>query len=220
VLNIRGDHDDDRWANGEFHYSASLTYGDIAISGGDLYQDFDRLNSKTEGAFAKLELYLARLQHISGPLSAFVSVSSQTASKNLDTSQKFYIGGPHTVAGYPSGELSGDDAALLYADLRYDFFDLPWGGNMQLALFYSHGAAKLHHDPWSGWKGSSTHLENEITLRSIGISAHQTWSDQFVLHLLAGRQLGDNIGSDPVTGEDSDHSTKDYRLWVQGIYYF
>jgi hypothetical protein len=37
---------------------------------------------------------------------------------------------------------------------------------------------------------------------------------------MLGWQVGDNDGANPITDEDSDNSDKNYRGWIQGIYYF
>jgi len=37
---------------------------------------------------------------------------------------------------------------------------------------------------------------------------------------MLGWQIGENDSRDPVTGNDIDQSDKDYRGWLQGIYYF
>jgi len=219
-LSLSGEHDDDYWASGVSFFDVSLTAGEADIKGNAEYRGFDRQFSKTDGSFAKLKIYLSRLQHIQGQLSGFVSLESQVSTQNLDSSQKFFLGGPYSVAGYPVGELSGDDAALMYVDLRYDLFDLPWKGETQVAVFYAYGWSKLFQDTWDNWQAGNPDLDNEITLQSAGLSVHQSWQDRFVLRAIAGRQIGDNIGDDPVTGKDSDNSDSDSRFWFQGIYYF
>ena len=180
LLSLSGDHDDDYWASGVTYYDLALTAGDVDIKGNSQYKSFDRQYSKTSGNFSKLNLYLARLQHIEGALSAFISFDGQFSSQNLDSSQKYFIGGPYSVAGYPIGELSGDDAALAYMDLRYDLFDLVWGGDTQIGLFYSYGWAKLFQETWDNWQAGNQKLNNEITLQTVGVSVHQSWLDKYV----------------------------------------
>lgn len=219
-IRLQGDHDDDMWASGISYYSVSITLGNVSIESNDLYQAFDEQFSKTKGEYAKFEFSVARLQHITGGLSGYLNLNGQFANSNLDTSQKFYIGGPYNVAGYPIGEASGDDGALIYGDLRYDIFNVLWQGNLQLAAFYSEGWTKIYHDPWVGWQGTNDQIENKIILKSFGFSAHQTWQDQLLIRLIVGKQVGKNLGSDPVTSEDSDFSDNEYRVWAQGVYYF
>ncbi len=217
---VYGDHDDDYWANGVSYYRLSVTLGDVGINGDEAYSDFDEQNSRTAGSFSRFNFALNRLQHIRGNLSSLLSLSGQLASQNLDSSQKFFIGGPFSVAGYPTGEVSGDEGALLHADLRYDFYDMPWRGNLQASVFYAVGWATLFKDTWSGWNAPNPELDNHVRLQSVGFGLTQTWDQTFVLRGLLGYQVGSNETADPVSGEATDGSSKNYRAWFQGIYYF
>ena len=219
-FSLHGDHDDDHWADGVTYYRLAVALGDVGINGNDAFKAFDDQNSETEGGFGRFNYELARLQHIQGNLSTFLSLSGQFASQNLDSSQKFFIGGPFSVAGYPTGEISGDEGTLLHADLRYDFYNLPWRGNLQASVFYAAGWAKLFKDTWSGWNDPNPELDNDIMLQSAGFGFTQTWDETFVLRGLLGYQVGSNETEDPDSGEATDGSSKNYRAWVQGIYYF
>jgi len=220
IFSVIGDHDDDFMADGVTYYSLAVTLGDVGINGNQAFQDFDSANVMTEGGFAKLNFGLSRLQHIGGNWSTFLSLNGQYSSQNLDSSQKFFIGGPFSVAGYPVGEASGDHGAVFQADLRYDFYDVPWRGNLQASAFYSYGTVKLFHETWPNWQGGNTNLKNHIDLQSVGLAVTQTWSYNFMLRGLLGWQVGSNAAANPITGEASDGSDDDYRVWLQGVYYF
>jgi len=220
VFGLHGDHDDDFLANGVTYFDSSLTVGYLDLDGNDAYEDFDDMTAETAGSFARLNVSLSRLQHLYGNLSSNISVSGQIANKNLDTSQKFYLGGPYSVGGYPTGQAGGDHGALLNADLRYDFYDLPWKGNLQLSAFYAYGWTKLHKDPWDGWEGNNDFIKNDIVLQSVGLTLTQTWSDTMVVRAMLGRQIGNNDTKWPDTGEARDRSDSDYRFWINTIFYF
>ncbi len=220
ILRISGDHDDDMFAAGTTYYSIDLTLGNLDIEGNQAYIDFDNQNTKTEGGFSKVYMALSRLQHLGGKLSTFISLSGQLASKNLDSSQKFYLGGPFSVPGYPTGQVSGDDGALLHLDLRRDFYTQPWGGIFQASIFYAYGWARLFKDPWPGWEGANPIITSDVTLQSIGVGFNQNWLQGIVLRGMLGWQVGEDNTSDPVTGNAIDQSDEDYRGWLQGIYYF
>jgi hemolysin activation/secretion protein len=219
-LILHGDHDDDRWADGVSYFRLAVTLGDLAINGNDAFKNFDDQSGKTEGSFTRFNLEFNRLQHLQGNLSSLLSLSGQLASQNLDSSQKFFIGGPFSVAGYPTGEAGGDEGALLHADLRYDFYDMPWRGNLQASVFYAVGWATLFKNTWSGWNATNPDLDNHIQLQSVGFGLTQTWDETFVLRGLLGYQVGSNETKDPTSGEAIDGSSENYRAWVQGIYYF
>lgn len=217
---LMGDLDHDRLANGITFYSASLTSGSLDITGGQAFVDFDRAKSGADGSFTRLNAEASRLQHLSGPWSVYGAIAGQWATGNMDTSQKFYIGGPFRVAGYPTGEASGDQGANFHADLRYDFEKTLLGGYLQLSFFYAAGWAQLHKNPWEGWEGSNPIIKNDITLQSWGVGMTQSWGSSLSLRAYLGRQLGSNESRDPMTGLDSDQTDSSYRGWAQVIYYF
>lgn len=217
---IDGDHDPDAWANGITYFGAGITAGSVDVRGGDTFKAFDQQSLGTNGEFVRINAELSRLQHIVGDWSTYLGVAGQWASGNLDSSQKFYIGGPFSIPGYPTGEASGDHGAHLHVDLRHDFLNMPWGGDFQASLFYATGWVRLFDETWEGWEGDNPIIDNDITLSSWGLSLSQTWASGLIVRASLGRQLGSNEGRDPVTGDDSDGSDSDFRAWVQTIYYF
>lgn len=220
TASLYGDHDDDRWASGVTYFSLGITGGSVDVDGGDAFAEFDEENVGTDGNFVRLNMDVSRLQHLTGNWSTFGRVAGQWASTNLDTSQKFYLGGPFSMPGYPVGEMSGDHGANIQADVRYDVLGIPWGGDLQLSVFYAAGWARLFEDPWDGWQGANPIISNNLTLYSWGVAASQTWPSGVVLRTSFGRQIGDNDGRNPITGDATDQSDDDYRAWFQVIYYF
>lgn len=220
TVSVFGDHDDDVLANGVTYFDVSATGGDVDIDGGDAFAAFDEENVGSDGAFLKFNADVSRLQHLYGNWSASGRLAGQWASGNLDVSQKFFLGGPFSVPGYPVGEMSGDYGANAQADVRYDVYGVPWGGDLQLSVYGSAGWASLYADKWDGWQGQNPIISNNLTLYSWGVAATQTWPSGIVVRGSVGRQLGDNDGRNPVTGKDTDQSDDDYRAWFQVIYYF
>ena len=220
TASLNGDMDHDRWANGITYYDVSLTAGDVDIRGGDSFIEFDDTFVETAGGFARVNFQVSRLQHLTGAWSTHAALTGQWASGNLDPSQKFFVGGPFTVPGYPTGEASGDHGANLHLDVRYDFANAPWGGALQGTVFYSAGWVQLFDEPWNGWEGDNPLIENSYTLQSYGLSVSQTWSSGMIVRASVGRQVGSNPGRNPVSGDFADRSSSSYRAWLQAIYYF
>jgi hemolysin activation/secretion protein len=219
-FSLAGDHDDDRWPRGETFYSTTVTAGSVNIQGGDIFKEFDRQNIGADGSFVKINLDVARLQHLTGSWSTYVGLAGQWANKNLDSSQTFYLGGPFSIPGYPTGQVAGDIGANLHLDLRYDFVSVPWGGDFQTSLFYTNGWVQLYKDTWDGWEGTNPIIKNNMTLSSWGVSLSQSWKSGLVVRGSVSNQIGDNNSENPNTSEDVDGSDDDYRAWFQAIYYF
>ena len=220
TASLFGDHDDDYWANGVTYFDVSVTGGNVDIGGGDEFEDFDDRNVGTDGSFFKLNFDVSRLQHLVGNWSASGRLAGQAATTNLDSSQKFFIGGPFSVPGYPVGEMSGDFGVNLQADVRYDIRSIPWGGDLQVSTFATAGWIRLYQDTWDGWQGENRIISNNMELYSWGLAATQTWPSGVVLRSSIGRQIGNNDARNPLNGKDTDQSGDDYRAWFQVIYYF
>ena len=224
ILKISGNRSDDYLLNGITYFSATVTAGNLSLDNKEQREN-DALTSKTAGNFTKVNVELSRLQNLVGDLSTKISVEGQWASKNLDSSEKYFLGGPYSVSGYPVGQVAGDNAAVFYADLRYDLYKMPWGGDLQLKGFYSYGWTEIFKDP-SAWQalypnGEQYAKDNEVTLQTVGLGLSQTWSDTAVIRITVGKQVGDNVLRKYfVDGKDFDKSDDDYRAWIEAIYYF
>jgi hemolysin activation/secretion protein len=222
VLSLSGNRSDAFLDNGITYFSLSLTVGNVDLKDRS-YKEIDALTTETAGSYTKINYSLSRLQNIVWDLSGKLSIDGQWANKNLDTSEKFFLGGPYSMAGYPVGQVGGDDAAVLYADLRYDFYKMPWGGDFQLKAFYSYGWVKVMKEPekYTAYYGIDSRY-NEMTLQTVGLGVSQTWSDNIVIRAMVGRQIGTNEYREmPVNNHmDYDQSDSDYRAWLEAIYYW
>lgn len=222
VLTISGNHSDDFLENGITYFDVSLTTGHLKLDN-KVNKANDALTSKTAGNFTKLNFEIARLQNIAGDFSSKVSFAGQWASKNLDTSEKYFLGGPYGISGYPVGTVGGDNAAVFYADLRYDFYDMSWGGDFQLSTFYTYAWTEIfkNSDAWKAlYPGDQYGSDNQVRLQTVGIAMSQTWSDTTVIRIIGGKQVGKNVLRKYYDGDDYDESDSDYRLWAEAIYYF
>lgn len=125
-----------------------LSYGSAVWTSGNLKLDrtlsaTDATTAKTEGKFNKLSLDVARIQAVANELSVYGHLSSQWADKNLDSSERFGLGGPTGVRAYPVGEGNGDEGWLVQLELRYAM------GAFSPYLFHDSGWVKVNAKPWS-----------------------------------------------------------------------
>jgi hemolysin activation/secretion protein len=116
----------------------AMTYGVLAAN--NWQTDFiDQLGADTAGHYVKLALSVSRLQQFTRSDALYFGFSGQTASKNLDTSEQFYLGGPDSVRGYDVGVLSGSRGYLATVEYRHDaaFQNIP--GIWQFSVFVDTG---------------------------------------------------------------------------------
>lgn len=202
-LSTRGRLHDELLGGGTTAASLSATLGVTDLTGFEPHARRDAEGARTAGAFARVRASLARLQSLGGPWSLFGALMAQGASKNLDGSQQFSIGGLAPERGFAVGETFGDEGFRLNADLRYAVPQPVLGGRLQLALFYDQGALRLRKRP----QGEGT---NAVVHRSLGVSLRQDWGARGFVHVSAGRQLGSTL-----VAAQAPEGERPYRFWLR-----
>ena len=223
VFTLSGNKSDTFLLNGITYFSASLTTGSLKLNNTKQNHN-DALFFQTAGHYTKANFSLSRFQNLIGDLSSKLSIEGQWASKNLDSSEKFFLGGPYSVSGYPVGEIAGDNVALFYADLRYNFYNMPWSGDFEVKTFYTYGWAEVYKNKATWDLINPSTNDNQLRLQTIGLGLSQTWSDTAVIRLSVGRQIGSNKhvkrSYNIPAGFDYDKSDSNYRAWVEAIFYW
>lgn len=141
-----------------------LNVGSVMVSGGDINRNSaGQYNSYygVAGSFAKMLYNFNRLQAVTDSLSAYVAVSGQLTSKNMDSSQQLYLGGPTSVRAYGSGQGPASQGNLSTFELRQS---LPY--STQLAAFYDLGNVQT-------WKFNNSLINtanNTYALQGYGLS--------------------------------------------------
>lgn len=209
---ISGDLYDTFMGGGYTIWNAGVTAGtfreglaDIAVTG-------------AEGSYARFNLGLSRLQRLAERVSINLSWSAQLALDNLDSSEKFNLGGPNGVRAYAVGEGSGDSGHLFNIDLRYEL-PLPTAfGALQLSGFYDAGQVTLHHDAWPNSVVTATN-KNSYWLQGGGIGLNYSYSGTFNLRSSWARVIVDNPGRS-IDGKDADGRSDADRFWLQAMFLF
>ena len=200
--------------------AAVLTAGRADLGGNAVDRIVDSLTARTDGSFQKVVLRANRLQNLGGTPGAewtlFAGATGQLASGNLDSSEKFILGGPSGVRAYPVGEAAGDQGLLGTVELRRNI-DIGGDRKLQGLAFVDAGRVRLHK---SAWPGSLTNADgtNEYSLAGAGVGAN-LWIGRWTLRAAVARTLGDNPGRS-LAGLDADGRSSKWRGWVQAAYAF
>lgn len=126
---------------------------------------------ETAGGFSKALFSGFVQQSLGGKLGAYSQITLQAADKNLDSSEKFSVGGPSSMPGYASGEASGDSGAQFKVGLRWLAFD-----NASLSAYYDYAKLKILQNPLASATSS-----NERVLSNIGVGADWSMGKGLVL---------------------------------------
>jgi len=191
-----GDHFDQWVLNG------AQNNGSLILTAGDNRKD---TTDGSRGNFTKTNWNFSRNQFLASNYTFNLKASGQFASKNLDSSQKFYIGGASGVRAYPTSEGSGSSGYLLNLELKRD---LPM--NFALSGFYDIGHVKQYEDNPVASSGP-----NNLTYKGLG--AQLSWQGPYNSSFsgVVARRIGDN--PNPTTsGKDQDGTKLTNVIWVNG----
>ena len=123
------------------------------------------------------------------------------ARDNLDSAEKFFLGGESGVRAYPASEAGGADGHLLNLELR---LQMPEG--FRVTAFYDHGRVRVNHD------NAAAVNPNIVALKGRGLAL--AWRSDFGLELKAtwAQRIGENPNP-TATGNDQDGSKIHNRFW-------
>ena len=111
----------DNFGGGGFNNaSLTLTHGTVNMDGsGNFITNPDSFPEGKLGFYRKIRYALSRQQTLTDQLAFYLAVSGQSALTDLDSSEKFYLGGSSGVRAYPGSEGGGVKGHMANAELRW-----------------------------------------------------------------------------------------------------
>jgi hemolysin activation/secretion protein len=177
----------------------------------------DAESANTQGAYNRLKWNLSRNQYLTETLVLSLDASGQMADKNLDSSEKFYLGGVGGVRAYPTSEGGGSEGYLFKVELRKF---LPY--NFNASIFMDDGRVKQYYQTIGGDGDSMLDegVPNAYHLRGYG--ATLAWNGPYKSSLKAifARRMGSNpnplVDSTTEAVTDQDGSLVRDVFWLSG----
>ena len=145
--------------------------------------------AQTNGRYSRIAYSASRLQRISDSTLIQLQLSGQQASKNLDSSEKFALGGANAIRAYPQGEASGDEGLRATLELRQAL-----SANLQGIAFYDWGNIKVNKTPFGAAAAS-----NNRSLGGAGVGLNASFDKVQLKAALAWRTRGGLPTSVPAT---------------------
>jgi len=122
----------------------------------------------------------------------------QGSNKNLDSSERYALGGVYGVRSYPTGEGVVDEALALNVEAKYQVAH--W---LVASAFYNLGEGKRSQDPY-------TSGDNDVDLAGYGIG----------LKLSRGSLFTELIAAQRITDEPLSAPDKSPRVWIRAGWSF
>jgi hemolysin activation/secretion protein len=204
---LYGNRFDDFAEGGGTTASLTLTQGHLLL---DAYATHasDAATVQTAGDYRKLRYALSRQQVLTYDLALAVSWSGQWSDQNLDSSEKFGLGGSAGVRAYPGGEGSGSIGQLLSTELRWR-----WNDAVALSAFYDSGHVTINSR--NDYVGASA--LNAYSLSGGGLALSWQWDKRASTKLTWARRSGSNPNP-AANGNDQDGSLVQDRLWASASF--
>lgn len=162
----------------------------------------DAATGRTQGRYAKWGVTYSRLQPVAQGTSVVLRAAGQFASENLDSYEKFALGGPDSVRAYPSGEMASDKAVLYSVELRQRL-PVSWAPTLEGVLLYDWARGELNASPWQAG------TDNRVTLQGAGVGLNLALGERITLRsTLAWR------GNRPMTAAPDKHCNFSFSLSV------
>lgn len=200
-------------ASGASFFNASVTHGRLDLSRNAAHMNADQASSRSHGPYTKAQLGIGHLEQVSERLTISGALSGQVAADNLDSSEKFILGGPTGIRAYPTGEASGDSGWMVNLELRYELSPLPGTRGLRLLGFVDAGGVRLHRNPWTGAVTNMSNA-NRYELAGAGIGVDISLPAGITARASLAAPIGNNPGRN-IAGNDSNGARESYRFWLQ-----
>jgi len=202
-------------SDGILTYSFSGVAGNLSINNPS-QRESDDATIKSQGQFGKISLYTLLVKPL--PMkqtNLLLSFNGQLASKNLNTAEQIYLGGPYGVRAYPVSQSGGSQGAVISAQVNYVFEN-----KIELGAFLDAGLIQQYKHKFEEWKGL-TNADNFYALYATGLDAKYRYKNKAEITSTLAYRLNDN----PLytaTGEQLNIDSHDrrFQIWLKGSLYF
>lgn len=184
--------------------SIGLSSGAINLTGSPNEETLAK-DANPAGKFTKVRFNLSQEQTLTQDISVFAAVSGQWASKNLDSSEKFTLGGSSGIRAYGSGEAAGATGQMANVELRWRVIPA-----VTIAGFYDVGSVQINVR--NDYRGAPE--LNRYYLRGGGLSANWIAAEGLSFRASWARRTGLNPNANVETGKDQDGSLVINRVWL------
>jgi hemolysin activation/secretion protein len=212
TIGISGNHYDSLVGGGISSGSLAAVFGNLDI----LPTSVPGYGVYTPSSFTKFTFAGNRTQQLSedGATTAYVAVSGQFSSVNLNSAEQIYMGGPYAVRAYPVAQSGGSQGGIGTVELRHQFPE-----RITASMFYDVGLVQQYKNTYQNWQGL-TNANNTYSLQGAGLGLKWDWEGWNL-----GAMVAWQIGKNPLyssTGQQvaTDGTTTNPRGWFTGSYQF
>jgi hemolysin activation/secretion protein len=212
-VSVTGNHYDQWLGGGVLSGSLQVTQGQLQLSANNP----NNYGLYTPRDYLKTTFNLSRNQQvISEKYNLLIAMNGQLASVDLDSAEKFYLGGPYGVRAYPASQGGGSQGAVLSLELQRQ---LPY--QLQASVFFDAGYIDQYKSlaTYTQMLGN-TNAKNNYALYGAGLGLKYIDKKAVI-----SSSVSFPVGSNPLHNSNGlavnadGFSSKAY-FWVQGQFFF
>ena len=194
----------------QLRYQLAVTGGDLEIDGPAEFIDINEATVDTAGNYGKLWGQAEALLPISDGSAVSFRLSGQMATRNLDSSEKFLLGGYNGVRAYPEGEAAGDEALLARLEWIRPLNASFVSGKAALRAFVDGGTVWIVDDTRDG--AADPGITNHYSLGGAGLGLDWSLPRGLSISAFVATKIGNNPGRS-AAGNDADGKSSSTRGW-------
>lgn len=203
----------DGWGGGGVNALAlNMTKGHVVA--GSETPDY---GSNKPTTFTKITANLSRNQQIVPDKTVLsIAISGQMSSAELDSAERFYLGGPSGVRAYPSSQGGGSQGAMINIEIQQQLED-----KFVATAFFDAGFVEQYRDYalYLANKGN-TNANNSYSLRGAGLGLKRAENDWMFSATIAWK-LGHNpLYNASGVAVNNDGRSKGAYIWAQAQWMF
>ena len=208
-----------------FIFDGILTYSLSGVAGNLMMDnvaqkdgDRDTYGERTLGSYKKISFYTMLNKPL--PLkqtNLLLTFNGQLSSKNLNSAEQLYLGGPYGVRAYPTSQGGGSQGGVLAAEINHTF-----DNNVELGAFLDAGLIQQYKSLYGieDWK-QGRNAGNFYALYATGLEAKYRYKKKAEVSGTLAYRLNDN----PLftyEGEqvNVDHHERSVQFWLKGSLFF
>jgi len=184
------------------------------------YNDYDsspldfknnKITERTDGRNNRLTANVTYQQAIVDTIDSSIRISGQLADRNLDSSQKIYLGGPSGVRAYPASEGSGANGYILNIEVAKTIYE-----SIKVKAFYDYAEAQQYVTTAIVSGGLTS--PNNFSLQGYGVGLDASYAGALLNVSLAERLKNNPLRG--TSGSDTNGQPKRPEFWEKISYGF
>jgi hemolysin activation/secretion protein len=196
------------------NWGATATLGNLSIKNA-LQLSNDIQGAATQGDFTKLTFNGSVSQALPIDRTNIVaSIYGQFASRNLNSAEQFYLGGPYSVRAYPVSQGGGSQGVIASVELMRTYTN-----QLKLGAFFDAGLVQQFKSTYLNWQGQ-TNASNAYRLFAAGPSVKYSYEKFQLQGALAFR-----IGNNPLYNQSGQqlnvsNQYKSVQAWLKATMFY